>query len=46
MFRKLIDILHTVMTNHFVILAVALLLFLLVIILVHPTSGDLGEMWI
>ena len=44
--RKPVDILHAAMTNHFVILAVAILLFLLVIILVDPNSGDIGEFWI
>jgi hypothetical protein len=43
---KPVDILHAAMTNHFVILAVAILLFLLVIILVDPISGDSVEMWI
>jgi hypothetical protein len=44
--RKPIDILHAAMTNQFVILAVAIALFLLVIILVDKTSGDIGELWI
>lgn len=43
---KPVDILHAAMTNDFVILAVAILLFLLVIILADPTSGGSGEMWI
>ena len=42
---KPVDILHAAMTNHFVILAVAILLFLLVIILVDPISSGSGEMW-
>jgi hypothetical protein len=46
MLKKLFDILHTMLTNHFVILAVAILLFLLVIILAKPTAGPMGEMWI
>jgi hypothetical protein len=46
MSRKAVNILHAAMTNNFVILAVAILLFLLVIILVGPISGDSGEMWI
>jgi hypothetical protein len=46
MYRKPVDILHVAMTNHFVIVAVAILLFLLVIILVDPTSNGSGEMWI
>ncbi len=44
--RKPVDILHTAMTNDFVILGMAILLFLLVIILVDPSSGDIGELWI
>jgi uncharacterized integral membrane protein len=44
--RKLTNLLHTAMTNQFVILAVAILLFLLVIILVEQTPGDIGEFWI
>ncbi|MFZ5450010.1 MAG: hypothetical protein ACOZFS_15380 [Thermodesulfobacteriota bacterium] len=44
--RKPVDILHAAMTNHFVILAVAIVLFLLVIILVDQTASDIGEVWI
>jgi hypothetical protein len=43
---KPVDILHAVMTNTYVILAVAILLFLLVMILADPSSGGSGEMWI
>ena len=46
MLTKPVDMLHAAMTNHFVILAVAILLFLLVISLVDPASGNSGEMWI
>jgi hypothetical protein len=44
--RKPVDILHAAMTNDLIILAVAILLFLLVIILVDPNSGDIGQLWI
>lgn len=45
--KNTLDLLHTVMTNHIVIVAVAILLFLLVILLVSPsTSGEIGELWI
>jgi uncharacterized integral membrane protein len=44
--RKPVDILHAAMTNTYFIVAVAILLFLLVIILVDPNSGGSGEMWI
>jgi len=46
MYRKPVDILHAAMTNHFVIVAVAILLFLLVIILVDPISDGSSEMWV
>jgi hypothetical protein len=42
MHRPLIDILHDCLTNQYVILAVAILLFLLVIFLGDFPSGEAG----
>jgi hypothetical protein len=45
--KKFADILHAFMTNWFVILAVAIALFLLVIFLKeHHTQAVVGELWI
>jgi len=46
--RKFIDILHDLMTNQLVILAVAILLFLLVITLIDPVQSEavIDEIWI
>lgn len=46
MSRKLTDSLHAALTNQFVILAVAILLFLLVIICTDSGSEQIGELWI
>ena len=43
---KLLDILHAVMTNQLVILAVAIVLFLLILFLVDQTPGDIGYVWV
>ena len=40
MSRNPMEILHTLMTNQFFILAVAIVLFLLVITLVDPGKGE------
>jgi hypothetical protein len=46
--RKPMDILHALMTNQLFILAVAIVLFLLVITLVGPEESQavIGELWI
>jgi len=46
--RKLVEILHTLMTNQFFICAAAIVLFLLVITLVDPGKSEavIGEFWI
>ena len=46
--RKPVEILHTLMTNHFFIFAVAIALFLLVITLADPGESQavIGEFWI
>ena len=48
MSRKLMEILHTLMTNQLFIFAVAIVLFFLVITLVDPGKSEavLGEWWI
>jgi hypothetical protein len=47
MSNKLIDTLHALMTNHLFILAVAVVLFLLVITLADPGQSQavIGELW-
>ena len=44
---KPMEILHTLMTNHLFILAVAIVLFLLVITMVDPGLGEamIGDFW-
>ena len=46
--RKPMEILHTLMTNQWIICVVAILLFLLVITLADPTEGEavIGDFWI
>jgi hypothetical protein len=44
--KKPVDILHTCLTNHFLILLVAILLVLLVIFLGDQTPGGSGGFWI
>jgi hypothetical protein len=47
MTSKPIDILHALMTNHLFIIAVAIILFLLLITLVDPGESQavIGELW-
>jgi len=46
--RKPMEILHALMTNHLFILAVAIMLFLLVITLADPVKGEtvISSWWI
>jgi hypothetical protein len=44
--KKPVDILHAAMTNQFVIMALAIVLFLLVLILMDQVPGDIGTWWI
>jgi hypothetical protein len=44
--RQPIDILHACLTNQYVILAVAFVLFLLLIFLVDFPAGEIGLSWI
>jgi hypothetical protein len=46
--RKSVEIIHKLMTNQLFILAVAILLFMLVITLVDPGTSEavMGELWI
>ena len=48
MLRKPMEILHTLMTNQLFILAVAIVLFLLVITMADPGKGEavIGDFWI
>jgi uncharacterized integral membrane protein len=46
MSRDPLNLLHAAMTNQFVILAVAILLFLLLLILGDQTPGHPGDFWI
>jgi hypothetical protein len=48
MLRKPMEMLHTLMTNQLFILAVAIVLFLLVITLADPGKGEAvsGDWWI
>jgi hypothetical protein len=48
MLGKPMEILHTLMTNQFIIFAVAIVLFLLVITLVDPGKGEavVGGFWV
>ena len=45
MSRKPVDILHACLTNHYLILLVAILLSILVIFLTDETSGGIGMFW-
>jgi hypothetical protein len=46
--RKFIDVLHELMTNHLFILAVAIVLFLLLITLADPGQSQavMDDLWI
>ena len=46
--RKFIDVLHELMTNHLFILAMAFVLFLLMITLVDPAQSEavMRDFWI
>ena len=48
MLKKPLEILHTLMTNQFIIFAVAIVLFLLVITLSDPGKSEavISEFWI
>ena len=48
MHSKAMETLHALMTNQWVICAVAIVLFLLVITLMDPTQGQavIGDFWI
>ena len=45
--KKPVEVLHTLMTNQFVIFGVAIVLFLLVITLVDPGKGEAvsADLW-
>jgi hypothetical protein len=46
MSKNPVDTLHAAMTNQYVILVVAIVLFLLVIILKDPSSENIGVRWV